>query len=411
MDIRLSPSNLSGTIYAPPSKSDSHRRIICAAFASGDSIVDNISLSKDIEATLRCISAAGSSYDLSDSIQYPGRHCLKINGTGGECRPARKADCGESGSTLRFMSMVFAAAGGMTELTGHGRLPFRPMDGAFSIFDENDIKYETPGEGKYLPLIFTGELPGGSHVVESSLTSQYLSGILMGLPAFSKKGMILAGGKFESRGYVEVTKSVLSDFGIEIKGDNPFFIPRNNGLQSAKTRVEGDWSNASYFFIMNALGSGIEIKGLDSDSRQPDSVLIKLIRDIRDNGAGKINVSECPDLMPSLAVLGAAGGKYLRLTGGRRLRAKESDRIKSVAAGLKSLGVKTEEFDDGLGIYGTGVIRGGEIDSFNDHRIAMAFASLCVVSEGDIVIRGAQSVSKSYPSFFDEIRRLGGKIE
>ncbi len=410
MLLRIAPSKLKGKITVQPSKSDSHRKLICAAFANGVSTVDNVSLSEDINATLRCVSAAGASYDISDSVVYPGRKLIGIKGTAGTCLEIRTADCGESGSTLRFMSMIFSAAGGQTELTGHGRLPFRPLNGAMSLFERNNIAYTYPGEGCFLPLTIDGELYSGKHEVDSSVTSQYLSGLLMGLPAFSKHGLIKATGKFESRGYVDVTIEAVRQFGIRIKGNNPYIVPENNGLTAIDTSVEGDWSNASYFLVMQALGSDLEITGLNPASLQPDAVILKNIQLVRDSESPVIDVSECPDIMPSLAVLGAAMDKTLKITGGRRLRAKESDRIKSVAAGLAGLGIKYKEVDDGIEIYGNGKVPGGEINAFNDHRIAMAFASLCVVSKRDIVINGADSVSKSYPLFYEDLRKLGGII-
>ena len=410
MDIKLSPSKLKGMITVQPSKSDAHRKLICAAFANGISTIDNIFLSEDIKATLRCISSAGASYDICSSRSYAGRDCIIVSGTNGQCKESRKADCGESGSTLRFMSMVFPIAGGKTELTGHGRLPIRSMDGAIDLFKRNNISHTYPGDGKFLPLVINGEINSGEHEIDSSVTSQYLSGLLMGMPAFSKHGKIVATGQFESKGYVDVTIGVLREFGVNIEGANPYIIPVNGGFDAIKTNVEGDWSNASYFHVMKALGAELEINGLKNDSKQPDAVILKNINIITDTDNPVIDVSECPDIMPSLSVIGASMNKTMKITGGRRLRAKESDRIASVAAGLTGLGVDTVEFNDGIEIYGNGFIRGGEIDACNDHRIAMAFASLCVVSEGDIIIKGADSVSKSYPLFFDDLKKLGGII-
>jgi len=410
MDIKLSPSKLKGMITAQPSKSDAHRKLICAAFANGISTIDNVFLSDDIKATLRCISSAGASYDIRRSSFYTGRACIKVLGTNGRCIEERNADCGESGSTLRFMSMIFSVAGGRTELTGHGRLPIRPMDGAIDLFKRNNICHAYPGDGKFLPLVINGEINSGEHEIDSSVTSQYLSGLLMGLPAFSKQGKIFATGQFESKGYVDVTIEVLREFGVIIKGVNPYIIPVNSGFDAIKTSVQGDWSNASYFHVMKALGADIEIIGLKNDSKQPDASILKNVKIVMETDSPVIDVSECPDIMPSLSVIGAALNKTLKITGGRRLRAKESDRLSSVAAGLAGLGVDVVELNDGIEIYGNGVIKGGEIDACSDHRIAMAFASLCVVSKGDIIIKGADSVSKSYPLFFDDLKKLGGII-
>lgn len=232
----------------------------------------------------------------------------------------------------------------------------------------------------------------------------------MALPAFSKSGEILAIGQFESKGYVEVTKKIIKDYGIGIEGSNPYIIPENKGYVAFDSEVEGDWSNASYFMSMKALGADVEVSGLNEGSVQPDAVINKHIDDIIREKAPVIDVSECPDIMPTIAVLGASLNKILKIIGGRRLRAKESDRIAAVAAGLENLGVRTIQSADGLMVFGTGKISGGTVDACNDHRIAMAFATLCSVAENDIVITGAGSVSKSYPRFFEDIKMLGGIV-
>ncbi len=410
MKVILSPSTLKGTIMAQPSKSDAHRKLICAAFAKGTSIISNIVLSEDIEATLRCIRAAGAVCQISNDSVLKGRSIISIFGIDGKTGGVREVDCGESGSTARFLTMVFAAAGGKTILSGSGRLPVRPMNSAISFLSKNGISCSYPGNGQYLPLVIEGELPSGDYKIDSSITSQYISGLMMALPAFSKSGYLTADGEFESRGYVDVTKKVIEKFGVKISGENPYNIPQNSGLKACETKVEGDWSNASYFMIMKSMGADIEISGIEESSLQPDSVIMKHINTILNEKNPIINVAECPDIMPSLAVLGSVQNKTVKLTGGRRLRAKESDRILSVAAGLAALDVEVREFEDGLEIFGKGKVNGGEVNACNDHRIAMAFSTLCVVAEGDIIINGSESVSKSYPEFFEDFKKLGGNI-
>ncbi len=410
MNVTISPSKLMGEMVAQPSKSDSHRKIICAAFAYGESSIDNMVLSDDIKSTLHGVGSMGCKYEIKNSVLFPDRHELTVTGLGGYAEPVRNIDCGESGSTLRFMTMAGAAAGGKTILTGSGRLPQRPMGGALEILKAKGVEYYHPDDGRILPLEITGELSSAKYDVDSSITSQYLSGLLMALPAFSKNGVINAVGNFESKGYVDMTIKTVGEFGVTITGDNPYIIPRNKGLRACATGIEGDWSNASYYLVMNAMGANLRISGLDMETKQPDAVIIKLIENIEMNDSVEINVSECPDIMPSIAVLSAAKRAKVKITGGRRLRTKESDRIKAVSEGLANLGVETQEFNDGIEIYGTGKIGGGEVNACNDHRIAMAFSSLCVVAKGDIIIKGADSVSKSYPLFFRDLKMVGGVI-
>lgn len=409
MKVILSPSKLSGTLLAQPSKSDAHRKLICAVFAKGTSVISNIILSEDLKATLRCAKAAGATYEIKTDSKTL-RLSISITGIDDKIESNRHVDCGESGSTVRFMTMIFAAAGGKTILEGHGRLPMRPMDSAIKFLRNNGLSCSHPNDNQYLPLTISGELNSGDYEIDASVTSQYISGLLMALPAFSKQGKVTAGGKYESKGYVEVTKQVAESFGVKILGDNPYIIPENNGFIAGNTKVDGDWSNASYFLVMNAMGADIEILGIDKNSKQPDSIINDYIEEILNSENPVLDVSECPDIMPSLAVLSAAQNKTVKIIGGKRLRAKESDRISSVADGLKALGVKVNEFVDGIEILGNGKISGGEIDACNDHRIAMAFSTLCTIAENDIVINGAESVSKSYPAFFIDIKKLGGNI-
>ena len=309
------------------------------------------------------------------------------------------------------MTMIFAVAGGKTMLTGKGSLLVRPMNSAISFLNNNGIKCRYPAHGKFLPLTLDGELLSGEYGIDSSVTSQYISGLMMALPAFSKFGKITAEGKYESRGYVEVTRYVIEKFGVKILGDNPYIIPHNDGFKACETKVEGDWSNISYFYIMKALGAEIDINGINETSLQPDSVITKQINNILNEKNPIVDVSECPDIMPSLAVFGAVQNKIVKITGGRRLRVKESDRISSVASGLSALGVEVNEFEEGLEILGKGTVKGGEVNACNDHRIAMAFSSLCVISDGDIIINGAECVSKTYPEFFEDLKKLGGNIK
>ncbi|MFO7611162.1 MAG: 3-phosphoshikimate 1-carboxyvinyltransferase [Clostridia bacterium] len=410
MDIKISPSKLKGKIQAQPSKSDAHRKIICASLANGKSFIDNVVLSRDIEATMRGMESAGCTYDSGQSTEYPGRIKLAVCGIGNRIPMRREVDCGESGSTLRFLSMIFAAIGGETIFKGEGSLPGRPMEGALELYERYGIEYRIPENGMNLPLEISGRLSGNEFHVDAAVTSQFLSGLLMALPAAKLHATIHAEGYAESTGYVEMTIEAMNHFGIRVHGNNPFEIPGNEGFRPRSLAIEGDWSNASYFLAMNAMGADIELEGLRYDSKQPDRTGAKLIGEISAGTEIEADVSQCPDLMPTLATAAAAFGGVTHITGGRRLRVKESDRIKSVLTGLLNLGVNASEREDGMVIRGGNTIYGGTVDSFNDHRIAMAFSSLCAVSKGDIIIKGAECVSKSYPEFFEDLSKVGGRI-
>ncbi len=411
MDVRIRPSKLSGTIEAQPSKSDAHRRIIVASFSKGVSKVDNVVLSDDIKATIRGLGNSGSEFEIQSSEKFKDRVSLVITGSNGcaETDEKRIVNCGESGSTLRFLSMIYACCGGHTVFLGEGRLPRRSMQAAVDILKNHGISVEYPGNGVFLPMEIKGRLEGAEFRIDTNVTSQLLSGLLMGLSLNGRKGLVLAVGENESKGYVEMTVGILAEAGVDIKSGEKYEIRSAFIPKAMESKVEGDWSNASYFIAMKQMGADIDIEGLNENSIQPDSAAPVLFQRILSDGA-IIDVSSCPDLMPALAVTAATSPGKKTITGGRRLREKESDRLKAVATGLKALDIWFEETEDGLVIQG-GNIKGGKINSFNDHRIAMAFSSLCVVSEGDIVINGAECVNKSYPLFFEDLKKIGGGIE
>lgn len=404
MDVRIKPFKAEGEILVQPSKSDAHRKILCAAFSKGISVVDNIVFSSDIEATVKAIRKLGIGVEVNNSSKYKGRKRLSAGGFKSVSGDMIEIDCNESGSTLRFLSMILPAIGVEGILTGKGRLPERPMEQALEFYDNYGISYEIQGDG-FLPIVISGKLEGSDFKVDSSVSSQFISGLMIGISAASMNAVLEATGKFESRGYAALTVKVLKDFGINIKGTNPYDIQAGEGLAPGIHMVEGDWSNASYFIAMNHMGGNVVIKGLSDDSRQPDRAIFEYLGNI----GGEIDVSESPDIMPTIAAAAAARPVITTITG-KRLRYKESDRIKTVCRGLKNMGIDVKELDDGIRITGKEDIEGGIVDSCNDHRIAMAFSTFACVSKGDIIIRGAESTGKSYPDFFSDLAKIGGDI-
>lgn len=409
MNVIVRPFRPHGNILAQPSKSDSHRKIICGALSGLPCTIDNVVLSEDIRATIEALGSAGRKIKISDSTAYPGRKFIQNEGIRPEQDGVRFIDCRESGSTLRFMSMIFAVIGGRTVLTGRGRLPERPMEHALEFFRRYGISYSIPGNGIYLPLEISGSLSGKEYEVESSVSSQFISGLMMGVAAASRKAVIKADGAFESKGYVDLTAGVLEEYGVEVTGDNPYSIDATGGIQQRDTIVEGDWSNASYFIAMGRMGGSLKVRGLQDYSRQPDRVIVELLDEMSDGTDNDINVSEFPDLMPTLAAYAAILPVNTTITG-KRLRYKESDRIGAVCRGLRAIGIDAAELEDGIRIKGGSTIDGGVVDSCNDHRIAMAFAILGCVSRKDIVIEDAGCVEKSYPDFFRDLVEAGGII-
>ncbi len=419
-DIRILPGALSGTVRVPPSKSAAHRAIMAAALAKGESVVENVDLSDDIRATLSACEALGCAADIVPNGQY---NTVTLRG-GGDPAPDAVLDCAESGSTLRFLIPVACARDGRRTFTGRGRLPQRPLDAYLQIFDEQGIRYTRPYEAN-LPLTAEGALRAGRFRVDGRVSSQFVTGLLYALPLLSGDSEIEVLGGFESRGYVDMTADTLRRFGVEAAAQGDRFTVRGGqAYQPRQISVEGDYSQAAFFLVAGAIRGPVRAEGL-TDSMQPDRVitdiLLRMGADISRDGSAlvskparlhgaDIDASQCPDIVPPLAVAAAFAEGQTRITGAARLRIKESDRLSALARNLSAMGIEVREQPDGLIIQG-GQPNGGEIDSFGDHRIAMAFSVAAAASRQGVTLRGAQCVSKSYPKFFEDFAQLGGRVE
>ena len=421
MDIRVLPGKLSGTVRVPPSKSAAHRAIIAAALAKGESVIENVDLSSDIRATMGACEQLGCTVGIEQ-----GERCCTLTVRGG-LKPQSGVfiDCAESGSTLRFMIPVACSQTGERTFTGRGRLPQRPIDAYLQIFEEQGIEYTRP-YGANLPLMVLGALRPGQFKLDGRVSSQFVTGLLYALPLLDGDSEIEVIGGFESRGYVGLTVDMLNQFGVEIRSEgDSFFVCENQLYQPQRIAVEGDYSQAAFFLVAGAISDRLRVEGLSQNSLQPDSVIVDILNRMGANITQEgdtlvaspsqlhgidIDVSQCPDLVPPLAIAAAFAQGMTRITGAARLRIKESDRLSALAQNLNALGVKTEEQPDGLTIHG-GTMTGGEVDTFGDHRIAMAFSIAAASSKQTITILGAQCVDKSYPKFYEDFAKLGGKTE
>jgi len=406
MDTIIKYSKLSGELLAQPSKSDAHRKIICACLANGKSVVDNIVLSQDILATIEGMRPTGAKIQLEKNIH--DRYTLNIDTTNRKIDNKRIINCKESGSTLRFLSLIYAAFGGETTFIGEGRLPLRPMDEAFRIYQQDNISL-TKGDIS-LPFTIKGNLQGGIYKINANVSSQFLSGLLMALPLVPNKNKIYVNGKIESKGYVDMTIDVMKQFNVNVDSTDKGYIVNNQDYQPSEVSIEGDWSNCGYFYVMNMLGGNISLKGLDFKTYQPDSIILKYLYEIQNTKHTVIDVSGCPDLAPALAVFACVSQGTTKLINAKRLRKKESDRLTAIATNLQALRVDVIEKEDEITIYGENKIRHGVINSYNDHRIAMAFSSLAPVIRDQIVIKNTQCINKSYPDFYKDLIKLGGDI-
>ncbi len=422
MQITVSSSAYGGAVTAPPSKSAAHRAVLAAAMAKGRSVIHNVDLSSDLNATVGACRSLGCAITVRQCGRY---HTLVIDG-GLSLSGEALIDCAESGSTLRFFIPVACTLGGVKTFTGQGRLPFRPIDAYLAVFDRQGIAYTRP-EGANLPLTVSGALEGGRYEIDGRVSSQFVTGLLYALPVLAADSAICVTGGFESRGYVDMTVDTLRRFGIDIgvSGDT-FLIKGGQRYAPQELTVEGDYSQAAFFLVAGALSGGARIEGLRGGSLQPDGAIVPIMRrmgaDIRreEDGAltvrqsalsaADIDASQCPDLVPPLAVAAAFAKGRTRITGAARLRIKECDRLHALAVNLNALGIGVCETDDGLIIEG-GAMKGGIVDTYGDHRIAMAFAVAAARASGKIVIPNAECVGKSYPKFYDDLKALGGNIQ
>lgn len=392
MDITLFPTPLRGEITPIPSKSQAHRLLILAALADSPTELLCAETNRDIEATADCLNALGADIRRTDTgyIVHPAR-----------ALPEKTVlNCCESGSTLRFLLPVAGALGVDATFLLEGRLPQRPLS---PMWDEMERMGCTLSRPTPNTIHCTGKLRPGHYTIDGGVSSQYITGFLLALSLLDSPSILEITGKLESAPYVDLTKDALRRFGAD---------PEHPGLcklhSPGTLSVEADWSNAAFFLAANTLGSALDIRGLNSNSAQGDRAAAWLLPELT-RKALTIDASDIPDLVPILSVTAACfhGAVFTNI---RRLRLKESDRVSSVIAMLEALGGHAEADDNTLHIFGTGLV-GGTVDSVNDHRIAMSAAIAAIRCTKPVTILGAQCVQKSYPKFFDEYRRLGGRYE
>lgn len=394
MDITITPRRLQGEITAIPSKSIAHRMLICAAFSKEPTDMVCPETNQDIEATAGCLRAIGAEilrtkngYHINPVQTIPQNAVL---------------NCRESGSTLRFLLPIAGALGIDTIFKMEGRLPQRPLSPLWEEMERMGCKLQFISENE---LQCSGKLRPGEYYIDGNVSSQFISGLLFATALMDGDSQIHIVGKLESAPYVSMTQKVMEQFGINTDG---FVIKGRQKLHSpGDVTVEGDWSNAAFFLASQALGNAVNINGLSRDSMQGDRVIAQLLPALEQNIS--ISTSNIPDLIPILAVVAAAkhGAVFTDI---QRLRLKESDRVESVVSMINALGGRAEQTESTLSVYGTG-LNGGTVDSKNDHRIAMSAAIAATVCTKPVTILGADCVKKSYPSFWEEYKKLGGQYE
>lgn len=381
----IQPAQLTGAVRVPPSKSMAHRAMIAAALA-GDGQLENLGDSQDIRAT---------------------RSCLDALTAAGEGLP--QLDCGESGSTLRFLIPVALALRGGGHFTGHGRLMERPQEPYFRIFDQKGVRYEQ----KDGVLTVEGRLTAGQYQLPGDVSSQFITGLLFALPLLDGVSEIVLTSPLESEGYVDMTLEALERFGVQVEreGYSHFSIPAGQRYRPCGMTIPGDWSQGAIWYAANFLDHQVDIQGLDEQSSQGDRVVASYYWKLARPGDVELDVSQCPDLAPALGAMAALRSGTATLTGAGRLRIKESDRLAAIVSVVNDLGGAAEEGADTLTIHGRECLSGGcTIDSRNDHRIAMMTAILATRCQVPVTLTDIQCVEKSYPDFWEHYCKLGGKL-
>lgn len=398
--VTIHPGTARGIFVAPPSKSAAHRALICAGLADGDSVIENLSLSDDIAATVDCLHALGAHIHIDGNTAH-------VTG----CTPTTRQKsttlpCRESGSTLRFFLPLALLSNVPAVMTGSERLMQRPLD-----------VYETLGQTHHFSIthrsheiLVQGSLSPGVFSLRGDISSQFVTGLCFALPLLTQDSQICLLPPVESQSYIALTRTILEIFGVHTisPDENNIFIPGNQHYHATHYTVEGDHSGAAFFHALNTLGGHVSIQGLQHDSTQGDRVATVLLSELQ-KGYAHIDLSDCPDLAPILfAVAGILHGATF--TGTHRLKIKESDRAHAMQQELKKCGISLDVGENEVIVHGsTPHFPSVPIEAHNDHRIVMAMAVLLTQTGG--VIHNAQVVRKSMPDFFARLEALGITVE
>lgn len=413
MLARIQPSRLQGSVTVPPSKSMAHRALLCAGLAAGTTQIQGILPSQDMEATCRALTALGASIVRQGSL-------ARVQGVAGRPKaPQGPVDCGESGSTLRFLIPAFALASAPARLTGRGRLPQRPLGPYGAIFHGQGLPFVQDETG----VSFQGPLAPGDYTLPGDVSSQFISGLLFALPLLPGDSHIRIQPPFESRGYVNMTLQVMDAFGVQaafldgltlrVPGNQLFTAP------AAPFLVEGDDSQAAFFLTLDAILGDVLVAGLSLRSIQGDRVMGEILarcghvpgQPPRPLAPFVADLGDCPDLGPILMTLGLFCQGESRLLNAGRLRLKESDRGTAMAQELSKLGGQASLAGDEIRIRQSRLRPGPALSSHGDHRIAMALAVAALGARIPADIQGAEAVEKSYPDFWKDLAHLGARVE
>lgn len=414
MERIIVPSSIKGNIKAPSSKSMTQRAIAASLLSEGESTIINPSYCDDSLAAMTIAVGLGAKVN-------PGTGEMKITGAG-ELRE-KKLNCGESGLAIRMFSPIAALYPSEIILTGAGSLKKRPMSMIREALTQLGVRCTS--ENGFLPLTIKGPLLGGKCIIDGSVSSQLLTGLLIALSVAKNDSEIIV-DNLKSKPYIDMTLQVLEKFGIKVKNDNykHFIIKGNQKYKPTRFEVENDWSGGAFLLVAGAVAGDITVDGLRPDSRQSDKTILTALdkagarMTITDNEiaikkseltAFEFDATESPDLFPPLVVLAAYSKGVSGIKGISRLIHKESNRAASLVDEFKKIGIRIELNDDYMLVTG-GKVTGGHVNSHDDHRIAMAAAVAGLGASDRVFIKDSHCVAKSYPGFFDDLRHIGAEI-
>lgn len=415
---------LSGSVRAPPSKAHTHRAIIASSLSHGESMVRNALFCDDTMATINACRMLGSEITVSDD------GVIRVRGVPRPKTPDDVIDCGESGSTMRFITPICALADGISILTGSEGLRRRPMAPLLDALGQLGVRcYSARGDGGPPIIVFGGGIRGGRAEIRGDVSSQFISGLLFATPMAQNDTRICLLTPLESKPYVDITMDVLVKHGVRaVSSGSLFYVPPGQEYKPYNHDIEGDYSSAAFLLAAAAVtGSHIRVENLLRDSLQGDRRIIRILSDmgaIVDVGPDYVEVRgvegrlkpinvdmrDNPDLIPVCVVLACFADGKSTIGGVRRLRFKESDRVEALLSELTKMGADIRPLGESLIIHGGARLHGAEIDPHRDHRIAMACAVAALSADGETIIRGAECISKSYPNFIRDMRLLGADM-
>lgn len=403
MKAIITPTILSGNVDIPASKSLLHRAIIASCLAKGTSNIFNVTYSEDINATIEVMQKLGATIikNKDNSLTIIGSKII---------RKDNYINANESGSTLRFIIPLAILDDKPICFDGNNNLKKRPLDEYINIFKKQNIEYNRGID--YLPLKVNGKLKSDTFKIKGNISSQYITGLLFALPLLDKDSKIIIEGELESKSYIDLTLEILKLAKIRVYHNNyqEFIIYGNQSYQPFNYVVESDYSQAAFYLVANALGAKITINNLKSNSLQGDKKIVQDIEQIC-QGNATLSFKQTPDLFPIEIVLASFIKNKTTFIDLERLKIKESNRIESMVNNLKKLNANITYENNVVIVEGKEMLSGGNVKSYNDHRIVMALAIASIKMQDKLIINDAECIKKSYPNFFEDFIRLGGKVE